>query len=294
MDDYLSRSLEEYLVVVDEGGISRAANKLGLTQSAVSRQMASLEEQTGVPLLVRSSQGAVPTEAGEQLYAALRDARSLVSRAFESIRRSDEAPADHLLIGLDRDRGSVICTKAIPRFREAYKNIAVDICSMDDRDVISGQVNADADVIEAPRLYGLLSKGYGFQPCMTDHFVIMVPPGHRFADRDSVQLSDLKGETIVLYPEGSTEQPIEGFNEDLYNANGIKSLSPSTPVSAVELVSSGWLAPCLSRYSAWMCPMVAVEVDWPTTTEVGLLVKKGSVHGWTFARFAHEVMQEEQ
>ena len=61
------------LCVLDAGNLSRAAERLGYTPSGISRMMASLEEETGFPLLYRSRTGIAPTEACERLLPVVRE-----------------------------------------------------------------------------------------------------------------------------------------------------------------------------------------------------------------------------
>src|SRR5436853_233914 len=67
MDAMDTRLLRAFLTVVETGGISAAAEKLGYAQSSVSDQLRGLERDLGVPVLHRTSVGTVPTEAGARL-----------------------------------------------------------------------------------------------------------------------------------------------------------------------------------------------------------------------------------
>ena len=58
--------MRAFVEVVDSGGVNRAALRLGLSKSIISRRIAALERDLGVQLLARSTRGAVPTEAGEE------------------------------------------------------------------------------------------------------------------------------------------------------------------------------------------------------------------------------------
>jgi DNA-binding transcriptional LysR family regulator len=71
------RELRAFVAVVEEGGMSAAARRLHVSQSALSQTVQSLERQLGVQLLVRDHAGARPTEAGKVL---LGEARSLIDR----------------------------------------------------------------------------------------------------------------------------------------------------------------------------------------------------------------------
>src|SRR5205823_1846670 len=62
-----TRQLRAFLAVVEAGGISAAAERLGYAQSSVSDQLRTLERDLGTPVLNRTSVGTIPTEAGQRL-----------------------------------------------------------------------------------------------------------------------------------------------------------------------------------------------------------------------------------
>ena len=66
-------SLRTFLAVVEAGGVTRAAPRLNLSQSAVSRQISALEESLNVSLFHRHARGLILTEQGEMLLGAVRD-----------------------------------------------------------------------------------------------------------------------------------------------------------------------------------------------------------------------------
>lgn len=84
-------SLRAFDAVVRTGGVGAAARHLGVTQSAVSQQLRTLEASLGVPLLVRDGRSIRPTEAGERLGARLGSAFEEIDAALADVVRSDAA-----------------------------------------------------------------------------------------------------------------------------------------------------------------------------------------------------------
>lgn len=94
-------ALRSFVAVADAGGVTRAANLLNLTQSAVSMQMKRLEESLGVALLDRSARRVALTAAGEQLLA---HGRRLLSLNDEAVcRLTGEAHDGTLRLGVPHD-----------------------------------------------------------------------------------------------------------------------------------------------------------------------------------------------
>ena len=83
-------TLRTYIAVVEMAGVTRAANKLHLTQSAVSMQLKRLEEMVGIPLLVRNSRGMCPTAEGERLLGYARRLVALNDDTLASLAHSED------------------------------------------------------------------------------------------------------------------------------------------------------------------------------------------------------------
>jgi DNA-binding transcriptional LysR family regulator len=77
------RELRSFVAVAEEGGMSAAARRLHISQPALSQTVSTLERQLGVKLLVRSSTGVLPTEAGMTLLA---EARAVLARHDQALR----------------------------------------------------------------------------------------------------------------------------------------------------------------------------------------------------------------
>src|SRR6476469_3939986 len=82
--------------VAQAGSFTRAAEKLGLSQSAISRQIGALEEDLGTPLFHRHARGLVLTEQGESLLEAALDMAKRMAAAQTSLSESRNAPAGDL------------------------------------------------------------------------------------------------------------------------------------------------------------------------------------------------------
>src|ERR671920_1498915 len=91
-----------FLAVAQERSFTRAAAKLGVSQSALSHAIRGLEEQLGVRLLARTTRNVAPTEAGEQLLAELRPALTGIRGALEKIGGLRNTPRGRLRVLIPR------------------------------------------------------------------------------------------------------------------------------------------------------------------------------------------------
>jgi DNA-binding transcriptional LysR family regulator len=125
------RELRAFVAVVEDGGLSAAARRLHVSQSALSQTMHSLERQLGAQLLVRSHAGVRPTSAGQALA---REALSLIEhhdRALAAVTRlmgnTATATAGQLRIGVPLEFPPDILPAALAQLAVAYPDTRVEI-----------------------------------------------------------------------------------------------------------------------------------------------------------------------
>ena len=113
----------EYIVKIDdEHSITRAAEKLFVTQSALNQQLLRLEKELGAPLFHRSKVDMRPTEIGQVYLDNAREKRC----AHNLINDMTDAKKGRLSIGFTPGRGSEMFTHVYPSFHQAYPNVIVE------------------------------------------------------------------------------------------------------------------------------------------------------------------------
>lgn len=146
--------LRTFLVVVDEGSMSRASSRLFIAQTAVGRQVRLLEEAFAIELLVRSSSGVTPTQAGQELVAHAQKIFDLVSQAESAIGTLSETPSGPVSVAIPT---SLVDQLAMPLFREVrqtHPHIQIEL--------MEGDSNAIAAWIADERIHlGLLPDDAG-------------------------------------------------------------------------------------------------------------------------------------
>lgn len=149
------RRLRILLSVAEEGSFSGAAQRLSLTQSAVSQQMAALERETGVSLLLRSPQGVSLTEAGTLL--AQRASRLLagVAAVEGELRTAGESPPE-VRLGSFTSAGVELLPQALRAFRAAFPGVRVSLVTLPPGDVTAALWDGS--------VHALLTWEYSFSP----------------------------------------------------------------------------------------------------------------------------------
>lgn len=118
-------------VVAEAGSFTRAADRLGLSQSAISRQIGALEEDLGAPLFHRHARGLVLTEQGDILVEAARDVARKMAAAQTALRESREVPAGHLRVCTTVGVGTVWLSSLLGEFLDRYPEITISLIVTD-------------------------------------------------------------------------------------------------------------------------------------------------------------------
>lgn len=119
--------LMNLIVVVEEGGFTRAAAKLGVSQSALSHAIRRLEERTGVRLLARTTRSVALTEAGERLIETIRPAFAEIAGGLDALARSRERPAGSLRISSPEHAARALLWPAANRIVAEYPDVSIEI-----------------------------------------------------------------------------------------------------------------------------------------------------------------------
>lgn len=193
------RHLRYFMTVATERNFTRAAERLGMAQPPLSRQIRELETELGVTLFVRNSRPVALTDAGRLLMDHAQDTLNSVDRLRQSMRRFAEGGKQRFVIGFV---GSTIygpVPDMIRSFRARAPELDVDLVEMN----TVAQMRALAD--------GRIDVGIGrlvFEDAAIERLVIerealvvALPAEHPLAGTPApVSLLDLAGETLILYP----------------------------------------------------------------------------------------------
>ena len=119
--------LTAFLAVAEERSFTRAAARLGMSQSALSQIVRRLEERLGLRLLTRTTRSVAPTEAGERLLETLAPALSDVDARIAALSALSERPAGVIRITSVEHAAETVLWPALRTFLRAYPDIKVEI-----------------------------------------------------------------------------------------------------------------------------------------------------------------------
>lgn len=121
------RQSRAFLVVIQEGSLRSAANRLGITQPALSRQMQTLEHELGGRLLERTSTGVKPTKGGHALADNMAPVIAAYERAMVAVRRQIKGETGHLRIGFLASAAREYLDLALKLARKAHPDVRLKL-----------------------------------------------------------------------------------------------------------------------------------------------------------------------
>ncbi len=125
--------LKSFHAAAEAGSLTAAGERLGISQSAVSRQIAALEEDLGVSLFQRHARGLVLTDSGHTLHRSTADMASAALSAATSLKDQQETPQGELIVSAPVAFGSTWLVPRLERFARRHPDLNLDL-RLDDRD----------------------------------------------------------------------------------------------------------------------------------------------------------------
>ncbi|GAA2798947.1 LysR family transcriptional regulator [Crossiella cryophila] len=222
-------ALRTFVSVVEHGSFTGAAAAGGYTQSAVSRQMAALEDLCGVELFARIPRGVRLTPAGEYL---LPHARSLLDRLTDTARALDAMrtlDAGCLRVGAFASANAALLPGALARFRTAYPKITLTLREGTTERLLPLVEAGDLDlaVVSTHKRPSLDVPGAELLPVLEDPLLVALPVTHRLANRRRVPLAELAGESWIV---ADTPEALGALNATCASAG----FTPDTPLRVAE------------------------------------------------------------
>ncbi len=188
--------LRVFHAVAEAGSFTHAGEALNLSQSAISRQISSLEHDLGVTLFHRHARGLVRTEQGEMLYNTTRDVNHKLSTAQALLMDSTERPRGPLKVTTTVALGSIWLTPRVKEFIDLYPEITLTLL-LSDEEIDLGMREADVAIrLNPPRQPDLVQR-----QLMTLHTHVYAAPDYLKVHTMPQRIEDLAEHNLVVYGE---------------------------------------------------------------------------------------------
>jgi molybdate transport repressor ModE-like protein len=236
--------LRLFLVILEEGSLRRAADRLRISQSAITRQIQALELELGGQVLERTSAGVRPTNGGAVLAERAKALLADYDSTMAEVRRLNRGESERLRIGYIASAVQEYLGPALAVLRRDYPKLKVKMLDQTPGEMIIALRQGEIDLALTLHGIDLLSRDFYIRKIATVKSLVALPVSHRFATKRQVSISQLKGETFVRGSDdavpGYTQRIIQlcrkygGFRPRLATIDKTTSLVESLAVAANE------------------------------------------------------------
>lgn len=249
------RHLRYFVVVAEEGHITRAAERLGMQQPPLSQQIRALEREVGEQLFLRKARGVALTNAGEALLGDARAILNQLDRAVETARRAARGEQGKLTVGFTSTSPfHPLVPQSSRKFREVCPMVALTVEECLSNELIERLLSDRIDVAFI-RTAVAPDGGLVVSPLDTEPMVVALPSGHSKVSQEEerpIKLSELANDTFILagppgigmYDSIIAACKASGFNPRVGN---LGASSPEAPrvTSTLSLVAAGLGVTCV-------------------------------------------------
>ena len=274
------RQLRLVAAIAEDGSMVRAAETVGLTQSAVTKAVRDLERDLGVDLFVRGNRGVTPTIYGEALVRHAQRVLAQLAHAAGEIDDLAQGAGGRLAIGTLLAGAAWLAPRAIAQLRAEHPRVVVDVIEGTNDQLQPMLLRGDLDMVVGGLSELRRRPGVRQEAIYSEEIAILVRPTHFLARRDHLSLGDLQeADWILPPPEARLRQQLDRAHFDA----GLD--PPRCAVQSVSLLTNrrllcdsdligvwpmGVAADELAQGRLVLLPIRRNEIVWP----VGVLTRK--------------------
>ena len=182
--------------IVQQRSFTKAAEKLFVSQSTLSKSIRALEAELGTEIVDRKSKSFALTEEGELVYAYAQRVLNYVNTETESVRQRIRGLGGSLSVGIPPTAGAAYFYPRIYAFRQKYPNVRFELEETPSNSLVekmdAGRI--DMGIVLEP----FENENYIKKPVYRSKICICVSRSHPFAGRDSLELSELRNESFLM------------------------------------------------------------------------------------------------
>ncbi|MGH7971614.1 MAG: LysR family transcriptional regulator [Limisphaerales bacterium] len=201
--------LRLFLVIIEEGSLRRAAERLHISQSAISRQIQLLEHDLGGRVLERTSAGVRPTGGGHTLADKARTLLADYDSVMAEVRRLVRGESDRLRIGYVASAVQEYLGPALAVLRRTYPKLKVKMLDQTPGEMILALRHGEIDLALTGHGVDLLSRDFYTHKLASVPSLVTLPLDHPMASQKQISISQLKNESFV----GAPDSAVPGYNQ---------------------------------------------------------------------------------
>ena len=228
-----------FYVVADTGNITKASEKLNISQPAVTKHIKNLEYQIGEPLFIRTKKGVVLNEYGKKIFLNVKNALTLLDEAEKTIGKYKDSDKGNINVGISTSLARKYLLKYIEKFHKLYPNIRVTIYTDTTKDSIDKLKNGLIDIIIS-KFPSNIDMDLDYYKLGTTKYIFIANNSYSELFNKKIDIKKLVNYPILLQKTPSNSSVSA---EKLFKENNIK-IEPSMKIGSsnllVDFVSIGY------------------------------------------------------
>lgn len=250
MQRLTTRQLECVAILAELRNFRRAAERIGLTQPALSWQIRAVEETLGVQLFERDRRAVLVTTIGQEVAARCADALRAIDGVADAARGSAEPLVGTLTVGVIPTVAPYWLPALLPAVRKRFAKLDIVLQEVQTPTLLSRmhQGTIDVGIMALP-----VAGDFATQALVEEPFVLALPKGHTLSKRTSIRETDLSGLDLLLLEDGHClrDQALEVCH--LRTARELPNVRATSMTTLIQMVAGGMgatLLPAAAQKSA--------------------------------------------
>lgn len=194
------KQFRAYSAYIRMGTIKGAASELNISPPAVSQQLSLLEDNVGMPLTVKTSDGAQPSVFGKEILLASSRIENVLEMCQHSLEKLGDKASGRVSLGIFNS-ANYFAPRLIAEFKKYHPHIDIRIRIGNRESIFKSFKNYEFDFLvvgRPPREMDIESQEIGEHP-----HIIVGAPGHSLIDKKSLKLKEMEEESFLVREEGS-------------------------------------------------------------------------------------------
>lgn len=211
--------MEDLLVfttVVEQSSLNKASKLLNLSQPALSRKIAKLEEEWGVSLFTRKGKRLELTRVGQEAYIYAMEQRQRHQNFLQSVSRFKASERSVVTLGASLTTIQTTLPPLVTALMNKFPDIELKLVTGKTHEIVSHVRDRKVDV--GVIASSISEAGLRCIPLFQDHLELVVPRGHDLAQKSRPQMDDLNGRSMIVFSKGTWYRKLI---DDLFGRYGI-------------------------------------------------------------------------
>lgn len=266
--------LRSFVAIVEQGSLNRAAARLHVSQSTLTRQLQALEEAIGGRLFERSSSGVALTATGHTLVDAVKPLLAAFDAALEASRKVARGQSARLRIGYLMSVAAEYLHPALAALRAHHPEVKVKLLDLSPGEQVEALRKGEIDLALFGSTGAFLGREFYLRKLATFPVHVALADNHPLAARAALKLADLRSELFV----GASDRDLPGYNAWLIQLCRQGGFRPRFVLDADSLTHG--LATIVTEGAVLILPAYTRTVAVPGVAFVPLLAARAAWSLW--------------